>query len=142
MNWRHVVAGAIVLFLLGLVIGMIDIPTNSTKKEIPTASSVIANRKGVLPPYVVSKKVLSAIGTEVLPNVFDDGQSSVYIRADYQWMNPVEIQLVDILYKKRYWESKFSTTKRIISTSNVTGNGGTYGSSFLAGMLIHYEQRQ
>ena len=142
MNWRHVVAGAIVLFLLGLVIGMIDIPTNSTKKEIPTASSVIANKKGVLPPYVlVDQKIFSTLGTEVVKNVFDDGQGNVYIRADFQWMNFEEEQLADILTKKRNWEKQFRS-KKVTTMSIVTGNGGMRGSSFIAGLLIQYEQRQ
>jgi len=87
------------------------------------------------------KQILSTIGTEVLPNVFDDGQSIVYIKADTQWTSKEDSQLEDILNKKRDWEMKFPI-KKVTAMSIVTGNTSGYGRSFIAGLLIQYEQRK
>ena len=83
-----------------------------------------------------AKKIpsLSSISVEILPNVYDDQQSTVYIKVD----NPSladDSPIVDIITKKAEWERQFPA-KKIVAMSVVTGSTG----GFVIGLLIHYEQ--
>jgi|GEM_PF-3079134 len=118
------IVGAV--FVLGFIIG--NTRPKSVEKEKPIQTQ--------------EEQILSSIGTEVLPNIFDDGRSTVYIKADRQRTNEADKQLKDILNKKRNWKKQFPD-KRVISLSVVTSdNDSFYGGSLVVGLLIEYELRK
>ena len=78
---------------------------------------------------------------EVSKNVFDDQQSTLYIRVDNLRPGGADASIADIMTKKKYWEKRFPN-KKIVAMSIVTGDeGGYYGRPIVVGLLIHYEQR-
>jgi|GEM_PF-6493056 len=75
-----------------------------------------------------------------IPLVYDDQQSTVFIKVDGRLPGNEETAIVDLIKKKRKWEQQFPT-KKIITMSVVAGSVGIYGHSVVFGLLIHYEQR-
>lgn len=80
----------------------------------------------------VSKYATTMIGTEVMQDVFDDGQNTVYIRV----YNEKGFKLSDnavayIIVKKKEWERKFPN-KKVVAMSIVMTN------AYVRGLLIHY----
>jgi hypothetical protein len=85
-----------------------------------------------------------AWGTEVLPNVFDDNEGTLYIHVDNRDIEQVDIReqadtaIANIMTKKREWDKQFPN-KKVVAMSIVTGNKGGFGQPIVAGLLIHYE---
>ncbi|MFH1236504.1 MAG: hypothetical protein V1685_06245 [Parcubacteria group bacterium] len=83
------------------------------------------------------EEILLSLTTEVLPGVYDDGQSTAYIKVD----NPVRQQegaaVIDIMAKKSAWERTYPA-RQVITMSVVTGDSGP--DTIVVGMLIHYKQ--
>lgn len=79
---------------------------------------------------------LSTGSTEVLRNVYDDQQSTVYIKTDESnvWING-DNAVANIMVKKKEWERQFPK-KKVVAISTVTAHDG-----YPVGLLIHYEQR-
>lgn len=77
---------------------------------------------------------------EVLRNVFDDQQSTAYIRVDDPRIQEADTAVAEIMMKKKNWENQFPD-KKIVAMSVVTGDGGGYGTPIVFGLLIHYEWR-
>ncbi|MDP3093233.1 MAG: hypothetical protein Q8N16_00520 [bacterium] len=135
---KFYIAGAVLL----LVIGLAWLYVASSSARIAALSSFI----GVVPAEKTlspAEKALSSIGTEVLPNVYDDQQSTVYIRvddpSDPSWKGERgDAAIADIIAKKAEWERQFPD-KKVIAMSIVTGNAGAYGHPIVVGLLIHYE---
>ena len=128
MKWRRlytVILGVSIGFLLGFIIFPHD---NSTKKESSTYNVI-----------TTEKKVLSNIGTEVLPNVFDDGQSTVYIKVDKQWLGNGDMTVANIYAKEKNWELQFPT-KKVVTWTIIPGVAKVHVNPFVAGLLIRYEQ--
>jgi hypothetical protein len=85
--------------------------------------------------------LLLSFGTEVLPDIYDDGQSTIYIKANNPQAGEEDTAVADIMTKKMRWEQQFPT-KKVITMSIVTGDGGAlYGYTAVLGLLIHYERR-
>ncbi|MCX6787191.1 MAG: hypothetical protein NTY93_01555 [Candidatus Kaiserbacteria bacterium] len=97
---------------------------------VKTSSNVIAGENWIP----------SAFGARVLPNVFDNGRNTVFIKADNPQIEEEDKDLANIVTKKENWERKFPA-KKIVAMSIVTGDGGRYGSPIVYGLLIQYEQR-
>ena len=76
---------------------------------------------------------------EVLQNVYDDQQSTAYIKADSLDDNREGSPIAEIMARKKEWEKKFPA-KKIVAMSIVTSER-VYTHSIPVGLLIHYEQR-
>ena len=82
---------------------------------------------------------------EVLPEVYDDQQSTVYIKVKAPIRTKEDIAITEIVNKKRKWCEKFPA-KKVITWSIVPGDdqnffGGMYGFTVVVGLLIHYERQ-
>ncbi len=78
---------------------------------------------------------------QVMQSVFDDQQSTLYIRVEHPGVAGADAAVADIIAKKRSWEKQFPN-KEIKAMTIVTGDGGGYGHPIVVGLLIHYEERQ
>lgn len=77
---------------------------------------------------------------EVLMDVYDDEQSTVYIRVGKAKIGEEDASIAEIMAKKSSWERKFPN-KKVVAMSIVTGSVGNYGYPVVIGLLIHYERR-
>lgn len=77
---------------------------------------------------------------EVIKDVYDDLQSTIYIKVKNGHASTDE-DVADIVMKKKNWEKRFPN-KKIVAMSVVTENSVLVGgsSTSIAGLLIHYEQ--
>lgn len=77
-------------------------------------------------------------GTEVLRNVYDDQQDTVYIKVDKPLLGEEDAAIAEIMTKKKQWKQRFPA-KKVVTMSIVTGAWGGHGHLFIIGLLIHYE---
>lgn len=87
------------------------------------------------------KAAFVALGDEVLPGVFDDGQGNAFITTSggnhHHW-SQIEVHVAPLIARKRAWVQKFPA-KKVTAMSTVT-IGGQF-ETFPRGILIHYEQK-
>lgn len=103
MRKMHWIFKTILLLVAAVVVGLVAVFSLTDLKLMgDRIDGKLATEK---------KQILSSIGTEVLPNVFDDGQSIVYIKADTQWTSKEDSQLEDILDKKKRLGNEISHKK-------------------------------
>ena len=130
------VVGAVLLFMIGMT-WLYVISSPARMAAFSSFIGVVPAEKTLSP----AEKALSSLGTEVLPNVYDDGQSTVYIRVNPSWNDEGEgnAAIADIIAKKAERERQFPD-KKVVAMSIVTGDAGGYGHPIVVGLLIHYEQ--
>jgi hypothetical protein len=89
-----------------------------------------------------NSSILAAGAKEVLPDVFDDQFSSVYIRlADADaCVGGIEGFIAEIMTKKRSWKKQFPDRK-IVATSMVVSHTNC-GHAAIVGLLIDYETHE
>ncbi len=95
-----------------------------------------------------TRETMSRSGSiEVMKNIYDDGQSTVYIQAEdeiiysiYSGKHDIAMAIADITAKKKSWENQFPG-KRVITMSFATKDMTAYGTSVIVGALIHYEKQ-
>jgi major membrane immunogen (membrane-anchored lipoprotein) len=87
-----------------------------------------------------SKDLAPTGSVEVMNKVYDDQQSTAYIRVNKVSTYEVDIGVADIMIKKKDWEKKFPD-KKVVAMSIATGNSGGKGYPAIVGLLIHYENR-
>ncbi len=76
--------------------------------------------------------------TEVLPNIYDNGQGAAYIRIDSPTHNP-DASVVELVYKVEAWQN-FYRNKKILSIQAIYGGTSRLtNDTALYGELIFYE---
>jgi hypothetical protein len=88
----------------------------------------------------------TALGTEVMPNVFDNGKHTAYIKVDDPTRTEEDAAIADIMAKKEAWQSMFPL-KRMNAMTIVTGDKmgilvGVNGNPIVVGLLIDYNQAE
>lgn len=84
--------------------------------------------------------------SEVLPDIYDNGQDTVYIkRKRLRLSHTIEpatedFAITNIMAKKQQWQNHFPQNK-VITMSIVTGDRGGHGLPTPIGLLIHYEKQ-
>lgn len=113
----------IILFVLLLVFAVWRLVggANQTAESAP-----------IRPPTLLS------VTQEVSPGVYDDGQSTAYIRPNdvARWGN-LDQAVASIILKKQQWEKTFPN-KKVVSITSISFPNGAI---MLHGLLIHYEIR-
>ena len=79
-------------------------------------------------------------GTEVLGNVYDDQQGTVYIKSDGSGDGKQDSPIAAIMTKKKDWGQKFPA-KKVVTMSIVYSGWSSTSQPDVVGLLIHYEQR-
>ena len=77
---------------------------------------------------------------EVLTDIYDDNNSTVYIKVDEPYQHEDDATVAKLMIKKRKWEEK-NPNKKVVAMTVVTNDGTINGFSAVIGLLIHYERR-
>ena len=99
------------------------------------ATLILASCRGSAPAKI---SPLACGGTEVLKNVYDDQQSTVYIKSSFVNKDRCcqDGAISDIMTRKKEWSQKFPTKE--VVTMSVVYDFSAWNE--VTGLLIHYKQ--